>query len=691
MNLLTFVILVTAALADQSALQEFISSTNKFAASVYKELNSGGNFLVSPLSAELILALAQAGAKNATKEELRQGAHLPPSEPTLREGVGQVFALLQNPDYVLRTVNKIYVAEKCPINGDFKILAEKTYNATLENIDFASKDKAVAGINHWVAQETDSKIRNLVNGEVLGNKTVTLLVNTLRFRANWSTPFHFLETRPSVFYTKDNTTIVDMMHIWAEEFEFYENFDLNATFLVLPLEGQNVTLTVVLAHSIDLLEAQMGAVLESPQETQRDIFNVALPRFKLESRIDLKQVLKNLGVRRAFEDGEADFSLIAGRKGELFISDIVQKTFIEVDEDGIEAAAATFIVKLINRNGNNAREFRVDRPANWSTPFHFLETRPSVFYTKDNTTIVDMMHIWSEEFEFYENFDLNATFLVLPLEGQNVTLTVVLPQSIDLLEAQMGAVLESPQETQRDIFNVALPKFKLESRIDLKQVLKNVLGNKTVTLLVNTLRFRANWSTPFHFLETRPSVFYTKDNTTIVDMMHIWTEEFEFYENFDLNATFLVLPLEGQNVTLTVVLPQSIDLLEAQMGAVLESPQETQRDIFNVALPRFKLESRIDLKQVLKNLGVRRAFEDGEADFSLIAGRKGELFISDIVQKTFIEVDEDGIEAAAATFIVKLINRNGNNAREFRVDRPFVFFVKVNDLVVFVGKVVVPT
>ncbi|XP_064213738.1 alaserpin [Tribolium castaneum] len=362
MNLLTFVILVTAALADQSALQEFISSTNKFAASVYKELNSGGNVLVSPLSAELILALAQAGAKNATKEELRQGAHLPPSEPTLREGVGQVFALLQNPDYVLRTVNKIYVAEKCPINSDFKILAQKTYNATLENIDFASKDKAVAGINHWVEQETDSKIRNLVNGEDLGNKTVTLLVNTLRFRANWSTPFHFLETRPSVFYTKDNTTLVDMMHIWSEEFEFYENFDLNATFLVLSLEGQNVTLTVVLAQSIDLLEAQMGAVLESPQETQRDIFNVALPKFKLESRIDLKQVLKNLGVRRAFEDGEADFSLIAGRKGELFISDIVQKTFIEVDEDGIEAAAATFIVKLINRNGNNAREFRVDRP-----------------------------------------------------------------------------------------------------------------------------------------------------------------------------------------------------------------------------------------------------------------------------------------------------------------------------------------
>ncbi|XP_044253428.1 alaserpin-like [Tribolium madens] len=364
MNLLLLVLAASTTLADQSALQEFINSTNKFAASVYKGLKRQENFLVSPLSAELIVALAQSGAKNATKEELCQGANLPINEMIIRDGVGEVLELLQEPDYVIRTVNKLYLTEKCPIYDDFKMVAENSYKTTLENIDFVSRDKAVATINHWVEQETNSKIRNLITKEVLGNQTVALLINTLRMKANWTTPFNLLETYPSLFHTTDNTTtVIDTMHIWSEEFEFYENFALNATFLILPLQGQNVTLTVALPQSnIDLLESHIEQVLEAPQKTSRELFNVALPKFKLESQIDLKKVLKNLGVSKAFEDGEADFSLIAGRKGELFISDIVQKTFIEVDENGIEAAAATFIIKLINRNSNNAREFRVDRP-----------------------------------------------------------------------------------------------------------------------------------------------------------------------------------------------------------------------------------------------------------------------------------------------------------------------------------------
>jgi serpin B len=346
---LTLLLLLSVALSNQARSQDFTSANNKFAASVYQRLaTKSGNFLVSPLSAELILALSQSGARNDTAEEIQDSLSLPRESEQIEDAVQAVLSALgPEQDYVLRIINKIYVKEDYPIREEFSAIAQDVYDAQVENIDFCNKSEAARTMNQWVEEETEDKIQDLVDPDILGNETRAVLINALRFRANWTTPFQFFATFRQDFYPADGDSVeVETMHIQDEYLEYYENPELNASFVVLPIQGYNISMTVALPDArtgLALLEEHISQVMEIPEETSIEMLNVALPKFKIQSKIDFKEILQSLGVKKAFEDGEADFSGIAGEKGELFINDVVQKTYIDVNEDGVEAAAATYI------------------------------------------------------------------------------------------------------------------------------------------------------------------------------------------------------------------------------------------------------------------------------------------------------------------------------------------------------------
>jgi serpin B len=258
-----------------------------------------GNFLVSPLSAELILALSQSGARNDTAEEIQDSLSLPRESEQIEDAVQAVLSALgPEQDYVLRIINKIYVKEDYPIREEFSAIAQDVYDAQVENIDFCNKSEAARTMNQWVEEETEDKIQDLVDPDILGNETRAVLINALRFRANWTTPFQFFATFRQDFYPADGDSVeVETMHIQDEYLEYYENPKLNASFVVLPIQGYNISMTVALPDArtgLALLEEHISQVMEIPEETSIEMLNVALPKFKIQSKIDFKEILQSV-------------------------------------------------------------------------------------------------------------------------------------------------------------------------------------------------------------------------------------------------------------------------------------------------------------------------------------------------------------------------------------------------------------
>ncbi|RZC34789.1 Serpin domain containing protein [Asbolus verrucosus] len=220
------------------------------------------------------------------------------------------------------------------------------------------------------------------------------------------------------------------------------------------------------------------------------------------------------------------------------------------------------------------------------------------------------------------------------------------------------------------------------------------LTEDTVVILINALYFKGAWSQPFRRYLTLKRDFYKSAGDVIqVDTMRN-RDLHGYYESSELNATFLKLSFnKSKKVQMVIVLPNErngLAALENQIDKVLTAPKFTSKDV-NVALPKFTIESSIDFKKILKNAGVKKAFD--HADFSGITGKSGQIYISDILQKTFISVDEGGVEAAAATAVhlhgKSLIDYFGGE-KSFVADHPFLFYIKIKNIVVFTGRVTSP-
>lgn len=242
------------------------------------------------------MGLSQAGAKNETALELQNALKLPQKNLTN----SKITNLLQNfnkkHDYIIQTINKIYVKKNYIVKEDYLTLAKKVYNSEIEAIDFESKDAAANSINQWVEDNTGNKIHQLINPKILSNTTRLLLINALRFKGNWSIPFQSYTTTEEDFFTRNNTIKVQTMHLYEENLNYYEKPNLNASFLELPIIG-GISMTIVLPETnsnLSVIEDHIDEILESPQKKELVTFNLALPKFHIESRFDFKQILQNV-------------------------------------------------------------------------------------------------------------------------------------------------------------------------------------------------------------------------------------------------------------------------------------------------------------------------------------------------------------------------------------------------------------
>ncbi|KAB0801967.1 hypothetical protein PPYR_04153 [Photinus pyralis] len=343
-------------------LEEFQDSNLKFAADVYQAISQINelNFLVCPLSAQIILSLATVGAKANTAKQLSSCLHLPDDSKRIKsifEKLSYNFDVKE--PYQLSSANKIFLNDKCDVKDEYKEVAVNTFKSGIESMNFADGEKVAMEINRWVESKTNNKIKDLVKGNDINTDILALLVNALYFHGNWAYEFGDSMGYQDRFYVNENETVLIDLMTQRNDFNYYNNKEVNAEFLELPFVGNDVTMTFVLPkekNGVSRLGKNISTVL-SKQPLEKVDAIITIPKFKIESVIEFKGVLESLGVTDPFSKG-ANFDGISDVP--LHIDNVIQKTFIEINEKGATAAAATEITLMMDSLPNVL--FTVNRP-----------------------------------------------------------------------------------------------------------------------------------------------------------------------------------------------------------------------------------------------------------------------------------------------------------------------------------------
>ncbi|XP_063916345.1 antichymotrypsin-2-like isoform X1 [Zophobas morio] len=345
----------------------FRSGNQMWAADMYKEQtkNERSNFLMSPFAAQLLLALTQSGAKSETALELQTKLHFPLDDRTIRAGVTECLNFLRSPkDFQIIPVNKIYVRHNLRVKQEFKQLANAEYKADADNVDFSQKVTAAKVMNDWVAVHTRNQIQDVVSAEQLRTNVGAVMVSGLYFQGRWDKQFSKQLTKMEDFF-KDGVDVVKvpMMHVQGY-FQYCKSATLQTKFLEMPFKGGQVSMIVALPLTKDglhALEEKADKVL-CKMKFKEELINLTLPKFQLEKCTDLKKILMQRGIQTLFSN-QADLSGIAGKKGELSIELILQKTAVRIDEEGATTPSTTDTTHIESSLfKTQPKDFIVDHP-----------------------------------------------------------------------------------------------------------------------------------------------------------------------------------------------------------------------------------------------------------------------------------------------------------------------------------------
>ncbi|KAF2897518.1 hypothetical protein ILUMI_08656 [Ignelater luminosus] len=358
-------------LADRSddVLKQFSKGYDAFTADVYKELikSNTKNLIFSPLSVNIALTLVTSGAREETAKELLNALRLPEDPQQLRETFAALSIELRPVhQYNLSCANKIYVKNGIQVSDQFKKAIVTIFNTHIQNIDFSKNIETANQINKWVEDETENKIRNLVDPYMLDEDMYTVLINAIHFHGIWMKQFDPSSTIPYTFRLNLKDFIQTPMMMAIDTYGYYESFDLNAKFLKLDYGGGDVSMHIVLPNDITGLgdvEKKLSQVFVPPQYKNTKV-HVLIPKITIESQMKFKPILQAMGVRSAFEDYANFGGILVNQASNLKISEIVQKSFVEVTEEGTTAAAATamFQTSRLSELADSPKEFYADHP-----------------------------------------------------------------------------------------------------------------------------------------------------------------------------------------------------------------------------------------------------------------------------------------------------------------------------------------
>lgn len=385
--ILPFVILVsiTSLAQDQSNTAEIntiANANNQLAFDLFTEISEKekGNLFYSPFSVSTALAMTYAGSAGRTEAEMAQVLHFQPNTPSFHQNFGAYLArLAENAkgNIEFEMANRLWVEKNFKFKDSFFDLVNSAYGASTEKADFINNyEEARKVINEWVAQKTNRRIKDLIPVGVLDENTRMVLVNAIYFKGDWLHPFDSLETRNDVFHVEKGKDVTARFMKQTGYFNYATGE--HCKMMRLPYKGDKQSMVVVLPNGIgdmDATEKEIQRIgFDKLKYSAKQQLNISFPKFKMTMPLALKKYFKELNMLNSFEE-EADFSKMDSTK-RLYISEIVHKAFVEVDEKGTEAAAATAVVMAV----------KTDAALHIPIVIPFVADHPFLYYIVDNET-----------------------------------------------------------------------------------------------------------------------------------------------------------------------------------------------------------------------------------------------------------------------------------------------------------------
>lgn len=344
-------------------------SNSAFGFDVYKSLKQAeGNIFFSPYSISTAFAMTYAGAKNQTQKEISSVFYFP------HKGLHSLFGKLQKTintmqdegSIKLSVANALWLQKEYPFLNTFVKLNEKYYGAGIQSVDFLKHtEDARQTINAWIEDKTQDHIKELIKPRMVDKSTRLVLSNAIYFKGNWKASFEKKNTKERFFHLSATEKIQVPMMMQSSKYKFKKLDDFRV--IELPYEGNSLSMFLFLPTEVDGLgdferkftNKNVNNWIKSLQDSSKIKVKVSLPKFKITSDFELSSTLIALGMPRAFSS-MADFSGMDGTK-DLYISNVVHKAFVDVNEEGTEATASTAVI-MARKSIRSSPVFQANHP-----------------------------------------------------------------------------------------------------------------------------------------------------------------------------------------------------------------------------------------------------------------------------------------------------------------------------------------
>jgi len=355
---------------SRTSLSKVADANNRFAIDLYRNLNAhetGKNIFVSPYSISTALAMTYEGSRNNTQKQMAAVLHLNLSDAERQAGYSALLTQTKaapGKHYKLEIANALWGQKGYHLEPAFLKTTSKFYGGSLYPVDFAhNTEGARVEINTWVEDHTAKKIRDLIPQGAIDAQTPLVLTNAIYFKGDWAFQFKAAATKDAPFNVSTAIKVQVPMMRQIEHFRFVREDGLTA--IELPYAGNDLSMIAILPNG-DVEKLGESLSLDQIQKMRGDmrsqVVDVSLPRFKLENSYGLASTLTQMGMPDAFSEKDADFSGMTGHP-DLYISHVIHKAMVDVNEEGSEAAAATAVIMAPKSVRLEMPEtFRADRP-----------------------------------------------------------------------------------------------------------------------------------------------------------------------------------------------------------------------------------------------------------------------------------------------------------------------------------------
>lgn len=383
---------------EEEKMDRLVAGNTQFALDIYSTIQeemlangSSENIFLSPYSISTAIAMAYAGSENDTAAQIKTTMHYNLPEDELHQTLNNLAEVLKNRSegargmdgggFRLNVVNRLWAQIGYPFLTEYLTFIEENYKAPVEQLNFrVNPEGSRETINEWVSEQTEEKIPDLLPPRSIDTLTTLVITNAIYFNAAWSSPFNENTIHEAPFYNLDGSQSTVQMMSKVYNYPYIRGSNYNA--LSIPYDGNQLAMLIILPNEGEFQEVEESLTLEMLNTTIDNLrstrVRLLLPKWKFRYNASLATLLQSMGMTDAFMDN-ADFSGMTGDR-ELHISDVIHEAFIDVNEAGTEAAAATAVI--VSRTSIRERDipinFTVDRPYLYA--IYDIETRVILFF-----------------------------------------------------------------------------------------------------------------------------------------------------------------------------------------------------------------------------------------------------------------------------------------------------------------------